>query len=150
MMPEMSVLTNMCMIYDEKGNVVVQNREDTKWGGITFPGGHIEQGESFTDAVVREIFEETGLTIKRPKLCGVKQWCEDDGSRYIVLCYKTNHYTGNLKSSDEGEVTWVKLADIHKMKLASGMKFMLQLFLDDTISEHCFRKENDKWIDVLK
>lgn len=149
-MPEMTILTNMCMVYDDKGNVLVQNRRDAKWGGITFPGGHIEPKESFTDAVIREVFEETGLTIQFPQLCGVKQWYENDGTHYIVLCYKTNYYSGNLTSSDEGEVRWVRLADMHDMKLAGGMHYMLKLFLDDKISEHCFRKENGKWIDVLK
>lgn len=149
-MSEMSILTNMCMVYDNMGNVLVQNRKAKNWGGITFPGGHIEPKEAFTDAVIREVFEETGLTIKTPQLCGVKQWYEDDGSRYIVLCYKTDQYIGSLKSSDEGEVSWVSLADMHNMKLASGMEFMLKLFLDDHINEHCFEKQNGKWIDVLK
>lgn len=149
-MSEMSILTNMCMVYDNMGNVLVQNRKAKNWGGITFPGGHIEPKEAFTDAVIREVFEETGLTIKTPQLCGVKQWYEDDGSRYIVLCYKTDQYIGSLKSSDEGEVSWVSLADMHNMKLASGMEFMLKLFLDDHINEHCFENQNGKWIDVLK
>ena len=76
---EKTVLTNMCMIYDDDGNVLVQDRRDSDWGGITFPGGHVEKGESFTDAVIREVYEETGLTIETPQICGIKQWPEDDG-----------------------------------------------------------------------
>ena len=57
-MKETAVFTNMCMVYDEKGNVLVQNRVDPEWGGITFPGGHVEKGESFTDSVIREIRED--------------------------------------------------------------------------------------------
>ena len=53
---EKTVLTNMCMIYDDDGNVLVQDRRDSDWGGITFPGGHVEKGESFTDAVIREVY----------------------------------------------------------------------------------------------
>ena len=54
--------TNMCMICDGS-RVVVIDREKRDWPGITFPGGHIEPGESFTDAVIREVQEETGLHI---------------------------------------------------------------------------------------
>lgn len=147
---EKAEFTNMCMIYDNSGNVLVQNRVSKNWSGVTFPGGHVEKGESFTDAVIREVYEETGLNIECPQLCGVKQWYEEDGSRFVVLCYKTNQFKGSLKSSDEGEVSWVKINDLHKSKLASGMEYMLKMFLNDNISEHCFVKENGKWIDVLK
>ena len=37
----------MCMVYDDKGNVLVQDKIDENWGGLTFPGGHVEKGESF-------------------------------------------------------------------------------------------------------
>ena len=50
-------LTNMCMIYDNDGNVVVQEKLNKNWGGITFPGGHVETGESFVDSVIREVKE---------------------------------------------------------------------------------------------
>lgn len=146
---EKAIFTNMCMVYDDNGNVLVQDRVSPNWPGITFPGGHVEEGESFTDAVIREVFEETGLTIAHPQLCGVKQWYEDE-CRYVVFCYKTKHYQGELVSSEEGKMSWVKLEDMLKMNLASGMDHMLRLFLEDDISEHCFRVENGNWIDILK
>ena len=104
---ETVTLTNMCMIYDGE-RVLVQDRRDEDWGGITFPGGHVEKGESFTDAVIRDIYEETGLSITAPQLCGIKDW-QEDGSRYIVLFYKTDRFSGDLQSSEEGEVFWVDL-----------------------------------------
>ena len=68
--------TNMCMICDGS-RVVVIDRKKRDWPGIAFPGGHIEPGESFTDAVIREVQEETGLHIRSPQLCGIKDWCEN-------------------------------------------------------------------------
>ena len=146
---EIVTLTNMCMICDGT-RVLVQNRTDPGWPGITFPGGHVEKGESFTDAVIREVFEETGLTIASPKLCGIKDWPEDDGSRYMVLLYKTDKFSGTLKSSEEGEVFWVEREELKSMKLAEWMDTQLEVFLNDDISEEYFYKENGKWVEVLK
>lgn len=147
---EKTVLTNMCMIYDDDGNVLVQDRRDSDWGGITFPGGHVEKGESFTDAVIREVYEETGLTIETPQICGIKQWPEDDGSRYIVLFYKTSHFAGELKSSEEGEVYWTKLSRLKELPLAGGMELMLRVFLEDEVSEYYIYEEDGEWKHVLK
>lgn len=72
-------LTCLCMIYKDD-MILLQNRIKKDWQGYTLPGGHIEPGESFVDAVIREMKEETGLTIKNPKLCGIKQFpIEGDG-----------------------------------------------------------------------
>ena len=147
---EKTVLTNMCMIYDDDGNVLVQDRRDSDWGGITFPGGHVEKGESFTDAVIREVYEETGLTIETPQICGIKQWPEDDGIRYIVLFYKTSHFAGELKSSEEGEVYWTKLSRLKDLPLARGMELMLRVFLEDEVGEYYIYEEDGEWKHVLK
>ena len=94
----------MCMI-SSGDEVLVQDRLDPAWPGITFPGGHVEDGESFADSVIREVKEETGLTISQPRLVGVKDWC-DEASRYVVMLYRTESFKGELCSSEEGEVWW--------------------------------------------
>ncbi len=86
---------NMCLIKNGD-KVLVQDRVSPNWPGITFPGGHVERGESFVDAVIREVKEETGLTISKPQLCGIKDWYDDADYRYVVLFYKTEHFTGEL------------------------------------------------------
>ena len=146
---EVVTITNMCMVYNGT-RVLVQEKVDDDYCGITFPGGHVEKGESFTDAVIREVLEETGLKISSPVLCGIKDWSNDDGSRYMVLFYKTNKFEGQLSSSVEGEVHWIELDEMKKGNLAGGMDKMLEVFLDESISEYFFYKENGEWKDELK
>lgn len=132
---EQVVLTNMCMIYDGKGNILVQDRLDPEWPGVTFPGGHVEPGESFTKAVIREVWEETGLTIEKPRLCGLKQFPEDDGTRYIVMLYKTDRFSGELTSSREGRVFWIPRAELERYQLPISFDQMVQVFEEDELME---------------
>ena len=135
-------LTNMCLICD--GNkVLVQEKVGTK--GLVFPGGHVEEGESLLESVVREMKEETGLTIENPKICGFKDWIQEDGTRYIVLLYKTHKFTGELKSSDEGRVFWIDRADIDSVNLIWNMKELLEIFDTDLYSEFFFKIKDGKY-----
>lgn len=143
-------LTNMCMIYDNNGNVVVQDKINQSWGGITFPGGHIEKQESFVDSVIREVKEETGLIIKNPKLCGIKWWEVKRNKRYVVLLFKANEYSGTLKSSNEGKVFWTKLEALKTLNLAESFDKIIDVFCEDNVQEYIQRKDHDKWIDVFK
>ncbi len=147
-MPESVTLTNMCMICDGD-KVLVQDRRDPAWPGITFPGGHVEEGESFTDAVIREVWEETGLTITSPRLIGVKDWFSA-GKRDVVLLYRADRFSGTLHSSEEGDVWWEALDDLPHLTLADDMELMLRVFLEEDISEFYYRHTDDEWIPELK
>ncbi len=143
---ETCILTNMCMVCDGE-NVLVQERVDPDWPGLTFPGGHVEPHESFVDSVVREVKEETGLDIDNVRLCGVKQWTSRDGSyRYIVLFFKTNVFTGELRSSNEGRVFWLNKNEITNHILAHDFDSMLQVFLNDELTENYHYFENGEWL----
>lgn len=134
-------LTNMCMIHNGD-KILVQSRPLSKgWPGIVMPGGHIEPGESISQSVIREIFEETGLKIANPKLCGVKDWQNDDGSNYIVFLFHAYEFSGELKPSEEGEVFWTEPSALSGMNLASGMEETFQAFFRDDVSE-LFYDEN--------
>lgn len=139
---EKVMLTNMCMIYDDDGNVLVQERVKS-WPGIAFPGGHVEPNELITESVIREVKEETGLDVYNLELCGIKQWFKPDEGRNICFLYKTKSFKGNLISSDEGSNFWVNLKDINKMKLAHTFDSMLDVFLQPELSELYLLRDGD-------
>ena len=142
---ENAIFTNMCMVYDGAGNILVQNRRNPNWPGITFPGGHVEHGESFSGSVIREVKEETGLDIQRPVLCGVKQFQTKEDARYVVLFYKTDRFSGMLRSSEEGDVFWIKRSELETYSLADDFEKMLEVFESSEISEFYYSKCNGAW-----
>ena len=141
---QMVELTNMCLVYDENRILVQEKRGTGLEGGLLFPGGHVETGESLTQSVIREMKEETGLNIYNPQPCGYKDWILDDGTRYIVLLYKTNKFDGELKSSEEGPVFWLERKNIEKANLIWNMRELLEIFEGDEYSEFFFEYKNGK------
>lgn len=142
------ILTNMCMVYDGT-KILVEEKVGKNYKGIIFPGGHIEENEPIVDSVIREIKEETGLEIKNPKLCGVKDWFNEDGTRYIVFLFKTDQYSGNLRSSDEGKVFWTDLSELTKLPIMWHMDSMIRIFSTGEFAE-LFLDSADNWKPLLK
>ncbi len=141
---EKAVFVNMCMIRDGE-KVLVIDRQKPDWPGITFPGGHVEKNESFVEAVIREVQEETGLTIQDPVLCGTKQFQDKNDARYVVFFYKASRFAGQLRSSDEGQVFWIKREDLREHTLAPDMEAMVQVMESDDLSEFYYYRENGGW-----
>ena len=143
-------LTNMCMLQRADGRVLVQNRRDPDWGGLTFPGGHIEPGESLVDSVIREMREETGLTVRNPRLIGSKSWMQKDVGRYLVLLYVAHEYEGVLHNSEEGDVRWMTLEEMRAGQMVDGMELYFDVYIG---KEHCeiwYEHDGQKLIEVLK
>ena len=132
-----SELTNMVMVYDKHTNRAVIQQRVKYWKGITFPGGHVEKGESFIDSAKREVFEETGLKVDNLKLCGIIDWCHrKSGERYMVILYKTDTYSGELiEETEEGKVFWADIDEIPKMELPPYFDDYLKVFLSDDKQE---------------
>ena len=150
---ENAELTVLCLI--QKGNqYLLQDRVKKDWRGYTLPGGHIEIGESIVDAVIREMQEETGLTVLNPKLCGVKQFPKNEGNyekgRYLVFLFYANEFTGEVVSSKEGKMHWVKKEDLSTVNTVSDFSELLQVMLDDELNEFQYVVEGNKWNIILK
>ena len=146
--PERVILTNMCMIQNGS-KVLVEDKRSVWADGIVFPGGHVEEHEPIADSVIREIREETGLTIASPQMCGIKEWINEDGSRYIVFLFKTGHFSGELTSSSEGRVFWMEMEEVLKSNWIWNMDGILQIMTGDRYSE-LFLDTADDWKPVLK
>lgn len=99
--------------------------------------------------MVREVQEETGLHIRSPQLCGIKDWCENQ-CRFVVLLYKTPCFNGELHSSSEGRVWWEDIANLPKLKLSLDMRDMLRVFKEENLSEFFYYQESSAWKYVLK
>ena len=145
---ERVVLLNMCMVRDGSKVLVEEKiRDDIK--GIIFPGGHLEEHEPIVDSVIREIKEETGLTIEDPALCGAKDWIDEDGSRFIVFLFRAEKFSGTLASSSEGRVFWVEIDKVLDLPWIWGMDSLMKIFVDGEYSE-LYLSAFDEWKPVLK
>lgn len=141
-------LTTLCML-SRGDEILLQNRVKTDWRGYCFPGGHVEPGESIVDSVIREMQEETGLRIERPRLCGIKQF-PIDGGRYLVFFFKTDKFEGELRSSEEGRVEWVHRKDLPHLSAVTDFVDMLKVFDRDDLTEFQYVVNGDNWNVVLK
>ena len=141
-------LTVLCLIHKDN-QYLLQDRVKNDWRGYTLPGGHIEKDESIVDAVIREMKEETGLTILNPKLCGVKQFPIEDG-RYIVFLFSADSFTGEVISSEEGNMHWIKKDELSKVNLANDFYELLQVIIDDNLNEFQYMIEDNEWKIILK
>ena len=138
-------LTNLCLIYrDDK--ILVEEKIWRGQKGIIFPGGHVEKGESLLSSVIREMQEETGLTIEHPIPCGFKDWINDDGSRYLVLLYKTDRFSGELRSSEEGRVFWTTREEFERLPVIWNMREILQILDSDEYSEFFWPEGADEGV----
>ena len=148
MRTEQVELTVLCLIHNED-IYLLQDRVKEDWKGYTLPGGHVEPGESIVDAVVREMKEETGLMIKSPRLCGVKQF-PIEGGRYIVFLFETDQFEGKVVDSDEGKMHWVKTSELLNVNLVDDFDELIEVMLSDNLTEFQYVVENDEWIVVKK
>ena len=145
---EQVILTNLCMICSGS-KVLVEEKTGKSADGIIFPGGHVEAHEPIVDAVIREMKEETGLTIRDPRLCGVKEWINEDGSRYVVFLFKTDRFSGKLTSSAEGRVFWLEKEDVLKSNWIWHMDSLMRIMADGEYTE-LFLDAANEWKPVLK
>ena len=141
-------LTVLCLITDGD-RILLQNRTKNDWQGYTLPGGHVEPGESFVDAVIREMTEETGLTILDPRLVGVKQFPLENG-RYVVLLFKATRWSGDLISSEEGQMEWIEYSELSTVKTVDDFDALLRVMNTPELTEFQYLVTGDEWTVTIR
>ena len=136
-------LTTLCLIRRED-EILLQNRTKDDWKGYALPGGHVEPGESIVDSVIREMREETGLTIQAPQLCGIKQF-PIEGGRYLVFLFRTDSFSGTLRSSSEGQVEWVRRRELSSLPLVADLEKLIDVMEQDDLAEFQYIIQDEKW-----
>lgn len=136
-------LTTLCLIC-RGDEILLQNRVKDDWRGYALPGGHVEPGESIVESVIREMKEETGLTIRKPKLCGIKQFPIEDG-RYLVFLFKADSFEGAIHSSQEGEMSWVRRQDISQISTVADLEKLIDVMEQGDLTEFQYVIEDDVW-----
>lgn len=137
-------LTNMCLLVDEKGRVLLQRRTKRDWPGWTLPGGHVEKGENLIDSVRREVFEETGLVISHPVLKGLMEFKTLEGQDvYLVFLYECREFRGKLKDSSEGHLVFMRREDVPAESWAMDMDAIWEVYDDPSLTDVVFVKEKD-------
>ena len=94
-----------------------------KWIGV---GGHVEKGETIDDAVVREVYEETGLTVHSLKCDGEVLFINND-YKEMMYVYEISDFTGELKDCNEGERAWIDIDEMLTLPMWEGDKAYLPL-----------------------
>lgn len=145
---EQAELTVLCLLTDGD-RLLLQNRVRQAWQGYALLGGHVEPGESFVDAVVREMREETGLTVLHPRLAELKQFPIENG-RYIVFLFRAKAYTGTLRSSEEGAVEWVDRRRLSDLQTVADLDALLDVIENPDRTEFQYLVDGDVWTVCVK
>jgi len=144
---ETTKLMNMCRIFDKTSNKVLVQERIKEWGGVAFPGGKVEIGESIVLSVKREVREETGLEIDNLKICGVKDWYDKEKKeRHLIVLFTTSTYSGKLfEKSEEGKNYWVDESCIKDLKIADGFDKLIDVFTNENLNEMIYVENSGNW-----
>ncbi len=127
--------TTLCYIHNDRGQTLLLHRvkkendlNKDKWIGV---GGGFEDKESPEDCLLREVYEETGLTLTRWQYRGIVTFVSDKWETEYMHLYTADGYTGEIKECDEGTLEWVDNDRIPTLPAWAGDRIFLDLIAKD-------------------
>ena len=126
--------TTLCYIEQDDSYLMlhrVKKHQDPnagKWIGV---GGKFEENESPDECLLREVREETGLTLTRWKCRGIVTFVSDEWPTEYMHLFTADEFTGHLTDCSEGELTWIKKEDVPSLNLWQGDRVFLELLARD-------------------
>ena len=115
-----------------------------KWGHVYAPpGGKMKEGESPLECILREFEEETGLILQDPKLKGYSYWDWIHEEQGIIFFFTATSYTGSIKESVEGKLSWVNIEDVKDLKQFDMNSKFTDFIFEDGIFEGRFELDKD-------
>jgi ADP-ribose pyrophosphatase len=123
-------LTTLCYIEKDDAYLMmhrVKKKEDInkdKWIGV---GGHFEYGESPDECLLREVTEETGLTLTSYRARGIVTFIYGEDVVEYMHLYTADEYTGEIGDCDEGELVWVSKDKVTELPIWEGDKIFFRL-----------------------
>jgi len=129
-------MKNTTLCYLEKDGqylMLFRNRKKNdlnagKWVGV---GGKFEEGESPDDCLLREVQEETGLTLTRYRCRGIVTFVSDQWEGEYMHLFTADRFTGTLSACDEGELCWVEKDLVPELPLWEGDRVFLRMLCTD-------------------
>ena len=125
-----SNLTTLCYIEKENQYLMLhrikkeQDINKDKWVGV---GGHFEPDETPEECLLREVKEETGLTLHRWKLRGIITFLSDVFQTEYMFLYTSDDFSGELLECDEGKLEWVDKQKVYDLPIWEGDKIFFRL-----------------------
>lgn len=126
--------TTLCYLEQQEQYLMlhrIKKKEDInkgKWIGV---GGHVEPGESPEDCLLREVYEETGLTLTEYRFRGLLTFLYNDNEAEYICLYTATAWEGELRECNEGVLQWIPKKDIMQLSLWEGDRIFHKLLLQD-------------------
>jgi len=145
-------LATLCYVKDKKNDKTLMihrvkkenDYHEGKWNGL---GGKFNIGESPEECAVREVYEESGLQIKEPKMKGFITFPNFDGKEdWYVFLFTTDKFMGDIKDSDEGNLEWIPNDKLTSLNLWDGDKIFMEWLSQEKFFSAKFIYENGNFI----